>query len=365
MPSEFAAGADLTRLRYAQCWEDADVLLAALDVQPGDTCLSIASAGDNTLALLTRDPARVIAVDLNPSQLACLALKVAAFRALDHGALLELVGSRPSRRRGELYRRCRGLLSADAQQFWDRHAGAIGRGIGAVGTFERYLALFRSLVLPLVHGRARVERLLRGGTAEARVAFYDRLWDGWRWRLLFRLFCSRRVMARLGRDPSCFRHVEGGVGSCLLERARFAATAQNPSDNPYLRWILTGVHDAVLPLYLRGENFATIRDRLDRLEWYCASLEDVADGLDRRSIDRFNLSNIFEYMSEDGAGHLLRRLSELGRPGGRLAYWNLFVARHRPDDLAARLRPAEAVARALHAQDKAFFYGDFVVEEVV
>src|SRR5215471_7796461 len=80
MGSEVAAKADFSGVRYAQCWEDADVLLEALDVQPGDTCLSIASAGDNALALLTRRPARVIALDLSPAQLACLELRIAAYR---------------------------------------------------------------------------------------------------------------------------------------------------------------------------------------------------------------------------------------------------------------------------------------------
>ncbi len=50
MASEAAANADFSQIRYAQCWEDADVLLDALDVQAGDTCLSIASAGDNSLS---------------------------------------------------------------------------------------------------------------------------------------------------------------------------------------------------------------------------------------------------------------------------------------------------------------------------
>jgi S-adenosylmethionine-diacylglycerol 3-amino-3-carboxypropyl transferase len=67
-----------TILRYAQCWEDADILVDGLDIRPGDTCLSIASAGDNTLSLLIRSPARVIAVDLNPTQIAALELRVAA-----------------------------------------------------------------------------------------------------------------------------------------------------------------------------------------------------------------------------------------------------------------------------------------------
>jgi S-adenosylmethionine-diacylglycerol 3-amino-3-carboxypropyl transferase len=34
MGSEVAGKADFTGIRYAQCWEDADVLLEGLDVQP-------------------------------------------------------------------------------------------------------------------------------------------------------------------------------------------------------------------------------------------------------------------------------------------------------------------------------------------
>ena len=61
MRSEAAERADFSGIRYAQCWEDADVLLAALEPAPGKRCVSIASAGDNTLALLSRDPESVLA----------------------------------------------------------------------------------------------------------------------------------------------------------------------------------------------------------------------------------------------------------------------------------------------------------------
>ena len=121
MRAEIAGRADFSAVRYAQCWEDADVLLEGLDIRPGHACLSIASAGDNVMAMLARGPDRVIALDLSPAQIACLELRVAAYRALDHGGLLELIGSRPSRRRDALYRRCRSLLSADARRFWDAH----------------------------------------------------------------------------------------------------------------------------------------------------------------------------------------------------------------------------------------------------
>ena len=38
MRSEAAERADFSEIRYAQVWEDADVLLRGLDVQPGDVC---------------------------------------------------------------------------------------------------------------------------------------------------------------------------------------------------------------------------------------------------------------------------------------------------------------------------------------
>src|SRR5262245_4130463 len=176
-PSEAATRADFSQIRYAQCWEDADILLEALDVAPGDVCLSIASAGDNTLSLLARRPARVVAVDLNPAQLACLELRVAAYRELDHAGLLELIGYRPSQRRAQLYARCRPRLGRSARAFWDAHGEAINAGIGAAGKFERYFATFRKRVLPLVHSRRRVERLLEGRSRDEREDFYDREWD--------------------------------------------------------------------------------------------------------------------------------------------------------------------------------------------
>src|SRR5947207_7134688 len=143
MTSEVAAKADFSGIRYAQCWEDADILLDGLDIQPGDVCLSIASAGDNSLALLARRPARVVALDLSPAQLACVELRVAAYRELSHPELLELIGSSPSQQRETLYRRCRSQLSAGAREFWDCHAADLAQGIGNAGKFEHYFALFR------------------------------------------------------------------------------------------------------------------------------------------------------------------------------------------------------------------------------
>jgi S-adenosylmethionine-diacylglycerol 3-amino-3-carboxypropyl transferase len=363
--SEAATRADFTRIRYAQCWEDADVLLEALSIQPGDTCVSISSAGDNTLALLTRAPARVIAVDLNPAQLACLELRVAAYRELDHTGLLELMGSRPSHRRAALYQSCRSRLSTQTRGFWDAHSDEIALGIGAAGKFERYFATFRNRVLPLVHSRRQVQRLLAGGTREEREYYYCREWDTVRWRIMFHMFFSKFVMGRMGRDPSFFRYVEGGVADRILARGCHALTELNPAENPYLQWILTGQHTTALPFALRPENFELIRNHLDRLEWHCAPLEQLLDTVEEGTINAFNLSDIFEYIAEPHYHLLLEQITASALPGARLAYWNTLVDRHRPDFMASRLRSLPELSRSLHAQDKAFFYCTFIVEEVV
>ena len=82
-------------------------------------------------------------------------------------------------------------------------------------------------------------------------------------------------------------------------------------------------------------------------------------------IDRFNLSNIFEYMAEDSYSRLLSELISVSRPGSRLLYWNMMVPRAYPEALQTKLRPLTELASELHQRDKAFFYRRLVIEEVL
>lgn len=369
MTTEAATRADFSRIRYAQLWEDADLLVEALDVRPGDRCLSIASAGDNALALLTRRPDAVLAVDLSPAQIACLELRVAAFRQLSHPELLRLLGARPEAgaedEREHLYRRIRGALSEDARRFWDAAPGLIRAGAATVGKFERYFAVFRTRVMPLIHRRRTIDRLLAGGPRADREAFYERVWNNLPWRLLFRVFFSRFVMGRLGRDPAFFRYVQGSVADRILARTRHALVELDPADNPYLHTILTGGCGAALPCAWRAEHFDVIRAHLDRLSWRVGSIEDAVAGAGRGAFTKFNLSDIFEYMSADAHRALLERLCDVSAPGGRLAYWNMLAPRSRPEALAHRLAPRAELAAALHRRDRAFFYSALVIEDVL
>lgn len=352
-------------IRYAQCWEDADILLQALNIQPGFTCLSIASGGDNALAILSRGPRKVFAIDLNAAQLAVLELRVAAYRELKHAELLALHGSAESRKRQELYQRCRKYLSNSARAYWDQRPHLIEAGFGSAGRLEHYFRIFRNWVLPLTESRCLIERFLTEKSGPERVRLYDSEWNNLRWRLLLSIFCSRLVMGRLGRDPELFRYVKGSVAQRMLKRTRHAMTILDPTVNPYLHWIFTGQHrDGALPFALRAENFDAIRAHLDRLEWRCCTLEELLED-PPDAFDAFNLSDIFEYISAESYERLLRLLIRAAKPRARLAYWNLLVPRSRPESLAKELKPLTCIADSLFARSKTFFYGAFVVEQVV
>ena len=83
---------------------------------------------------------------------------------MEHAELLELMGSRASTRRAALYARCRRRLTPGVRRFWDARRPAIEHGIGEAGKFEHYFALFRRVVLPLVHPKRRIRRLLQPKT---------------------------------------------------------------------------------------------------------------------------------------------------------------------------------------------------------
>jgi S-adenosylmethionine-diacylglycerol 3-amino-3-carboxypropyl transferase len=352
-------------IRYANCWEDADVLLPALAVREGGAYLSIASAGDNTLSLLHAKPSMVLAVDISATQLACLELRKAAFQSLAYEEVLQFIGVNPSTTRDRTYRLVRGRLSPLSRQFWDANPGIIAKGMIHCGKFERYFRLFRKMVLPMIHGRKVVCDLMQNKSEAQRHAFYRETWNNRRWRALFRIFFSRKIMGYLGRDPEFFTYVEGDVASRLLERAEYALTALATDQNPYLEFILTGNFGKTLPFYLREENFEKIRDHLDRLILFHGNLLEALRAHASLRFDGFNLSDIFEYMNYAEYVSELQKVIDASKPGTRVVYWNMLADRKNPLALKNRLATLEDLAADLFKQDKAFFYKALVIERVL
>ncbi len=361
-PETVADKASFDIIRYAQLWEDADVLVAAMGAGAGRRFLSICSAGDNVLALLLLDPSEVVAADLSAAQLECLKFRLAAYAALDHGEFLELMGARESRRRGEWLGLVLAKLDGASLAFWeDKKEDVVQHGAGGIGKFERYFRLFRQSVLPLIHSRATVAAVFTPRGQAERRDFFERRWNSWRWRLATSLFFSKFVMGRLGRDPAFFDQVNGSVGAHVRAKVRQAAVDQDPSRNPYMQCVLTGRQGDALPLAWRAEAYPLIRQRLDRIGLFHGPIDRVVDG----KFDGFNLSDIFEYMPVAEAAEVYGRLLDLSRPGARLVYWNMMVPRRAPERFANAVQRLAMREDELKARDKAFFYSDLVIEEVL
>ncbi|TPX17034.1 uncharacterized protein E0L32_012311 [Thyridium curvatum] len=77
---------------YAFTWEDTRVDERLLKLSSNDVVLAITSAGDNILSYAMQSPARIHAVDLNPTQNHLLELKVAAYTALDYEDFWKIFG---------------------------------------------------------------------------------------------------------------------------------------------------------------------------------------------------------------------------------------------------------------------------------
>ena len=355
------------RLLFAQCWEDPRLDREALRIQPGDGVLSVTSGGCNTLALALLGPARVVSVDLNHAQSWLLELKLAGARLDDHGAYLELLGVRPSRRRLALYRSCRDGLSPEARAFWDENRTAIGRGVLRSGRYERYLELFRKL-LTVMQGPARIHRLFELETAEERRRFYETEWDTRAWRLFFRVFFSRAVLGRGGLDPAFFTYVDGidDFGEHFRSLARHALCDLPARDNYFLAQICLGryLNERALPAYLRPENFAALREAAPRVEVVTAELGTYLASQPDDAFDAFNFSNVFEWVSPPVFEKLLGETHRVARPNARLCYRNLLVRRRHPPSLNDRFRPEDDLAAALLRRDRSFVYSHFEVASV-
>jgi S-adenosylmethionine-diacylglycerol 3-amino-3-carboxypropyl transferase len=362
---EIAQHADFSGIRYAQCWEDADVVLEALAARPGDCCLSVASGGENSLSLLACGPSAVVAVDISPAQIALVELKCAAIRALDHATAIAFIGLAPCADRPRIYLDIRAVLPRHSAEYWDAHPADVAAGVCVRGRFEQYLALLRRVVLPLVHSRDETDSLLLPRPPEDRRRFFDEVWNNRRWRALTRVFFSRTVMGHVGRDPSFFRFVEGDVAASISKRVERALTEGDPAANPYLHWIVNGHYGDALPHAWRAANFDAIRRHINRLELRQQSAEEALAKAPDDSYDRFNLSDVFEYVSTPAAERMFDDIARCGRAGGRVAYWNMMVPRARPLRLAERLRPLDEDSSRLHRRAMTFFYGAFRVDELI
>ncbi len=260
---------ELFDLLFGMSWEDPASDRRALAIQTGETLLTVTSGACNTLTLLLEDPGKVYAVDINPSQSYLLELKCAAVRRLDYNELRAFLGLAPSEQRLRVFERLRGDLTAAAQRYWTGNAEALRTGVVSAGKYESFIRLF-SRVLGVLQGKKRIEGLFRCQTLEQQQAYFERKWNTLQWRLLFKLFANKWVLARRGLTADYFKFDDGSssFSESFLGRARRAICEIPVESNYFLAQYLLARYrsEEAVPAYLRRGNLPIVRQRLDRIE---------------------------------------------------------------------------------------------------
>jgi S-adenosylmethionine-diacylglycerol 3-amino-3-carboxypropyl transferase len=358
----FAEAASHEEVRYSQVWEDHALVTDALVVEPGDTVLSLAGAGCNVLALLLEDPASIVAVDVSPAQVALLELKLAAIRGLtDAGELAALLGARPGADRAATYARLRSSLPADARSYWDGRPDVVRDGVIGCGMLDRYVSAFVQRYVRALVDEGAVRRFLGANDLEAQRTQWAagvtaiepavREWFG------------RSGLSGRARDETQFAHVgDVDVGAWFWRRFEEVSTTVPARGNFYLEWLLTGGYASLDsgPPWLRPANFELLRSRVDRVTVVRDELGSFLRGVDPESFAAANLSDLFEYLPDDHVRDLMGQLRSCLRPGGRIAYWNLFV--ERSAEGVEGFAPVDGLGASLFARDRVPFYGAFRVE---
>ena len=351
-------GARDDRLFFGQVREDPRLELEALRPTAADRVVVVTSGGCTALSLLAAGAGEVVAVDLNRAQNHLLELTAAAVTTMSpRPAIAMLGGARESgAARRQRYRALRGLLTAEARDYWDARPAQIARGVLAAGASERFIAVVVRVLRLAVHGDARIRRLLACRTLDEQRALYEREWDTRRWRWLFALLLNRRAFDR-AYDPAFFRHVENpSFARHFLALARHALTEVPVESNYFLHQMLTGVYpvgvpDGVPP-YLSAEGGAAVATGRSRLMAVDADVTTFLRTQPDRSVSCFALSNVCEWLGADEVDALFAEVARTATPDARLCFRNFVGWTEVPERWRSRVIEDRGAGEAMMPRDR-------------
>ncbi len=351
---------------FNMSWEDPEMDRRALKVGPGDTVISISSAGCNPLNFLCQKPDQLITIDGNPAQNAVVELKLAAIQTLEHDDFFNIFAARRPSVASKVYRgRLRPLLSPRSREFWDKNLWMVHRGLydfGKMGVAARIIRF----VLPLIGiSKSRMEEFFELRGLEDQERMYRKYVEPRLWGPVVQRLCeSRWFMYLCGVHPRQLDLVDGrhGIYAYVKERIEYALTKVPIYDNYFLSVTATGrFRGRRVPPYLLEENFETLRECVDRVTVVNGWLGPYLDTREPGSISKFNLLDIFDWMTPELFEGTLSSVLRAARSDARLIYRSGSYELPPPPAIRKRLHHHEELSKELLAIDRSATYGSFYV----
>jgi S-adenosylmethionine-diacylglycerol 3-amino-3-carboxypropyl transferase len=361
-------------LVYAQIWEDPEVDMAALEIQPDSRIVTIASGGCNVLSYLVADPAAITAVDLNTAHIALNKLKLAAIKHLpDYEAFRRFFGNANDPANIDAYRQYLAPhLDDPTRRYWEgrdligrRRIGGFAHGVYRRGLLGRFIGAAHLLAKlngvdprTILAARTREEQQEIFDTCFAPV--FDKRFVRWLTDQPLSLF-------GLGIPPAQFVELAGTrkMADVLRERLEKLACGFDLNDN-YFAWQAFGrgygdTPSAPLPPYLQEANYDAICARADRVEVTHRNFTEHLATCDAASLDRYVLLDAQDWMTDAQLGALWSELTRTARAGARVLFRTAgeadILPGRVPDAVLSRWAYQAEASQDFTARDRSAIYG--------
>jgi S-adenosylmethionine-diacylglycerol 3-amino-3-carboxypropyl transferase len=361
---------------YNQIWEDPEVDLEALALEPHHRLVTIASGGCNILNYLAADPAQIVAVDLNPNHVALSRLKLAALANLPtYEQFFRFFGHANDKANRALFDTLlRRHLDPETLVYWNRHRPLRGRRIDMFardlyrhGLLGRFIGILHAVAR--LHGK-RLDGIVNAeNSAEQRDHFERSIAPLFEFKSVKLLSRSPISLYALGIPPAQYDELVAAGNPVDVLRARVEKLACDfPMQENYFAWqAFARGYDVenrrAVPAYLRRATYDVIRTRTERVDIRHASLTDFLQSQQTGSLDRFVLLDAQDWMTPAMLNGLWREIDRTASSAARVIFRTAGADSPLPRKLAPELlapweyRLEESLA--LHARDRASIYGGF------
>ncbi len=345
------------RLSYSFGNEDWVTEKRALNIQKGDNIVCVTASGDRPLNLLTEDCGSIVAVDANPMQNALLDLKKAAIGELDYEDYLTFLGLKIGKKRLDTYQILREKISQTSDKLWERHKGAIKKGVLFQGSMEKRMRL-ATYIVQLTRGD-KVKRLFAFDNLHDQKQYVQKTFDTPLWRRFIDFSLQPRLTRLFFQDPGLYEYVDSRIhiGHYIHDRLHAALARFPAKESPLLSMMLRGRVDMNhLPPYLEPEGLSKIKPRLDRLRFETKDLITFLENAAENSFDCFSLSDVASYIPFEAFERMLGAVYRCAKPGARFSIRQFLTKYEIPEKMSSLFQRDHALEEKLSQEDRCFVY---------
>lgn len=369
---------NFTKLVYPQIWEEPEVDMKALNIQPDDNLVCIASGGCNVLSYMTKEPANITALDLSPAHIALNKLKLVGIRhSPNYRTFFDFFGTGDNPSNINIYEvYYKPNLDAHTISYWESRHGLTKRKIdmftngfyqnGVLGRFIKAVHIFAKL------NGIDLQEFIDCRNLDEQKRYYklhvEPMFDG-----KFIKFLTDRKLSLfgLGIPPQQYEELasaaNGDMLAVLKERTR-ALMCDFPLSENYFAWqaFNRGYKDdstGPLPPYLQFKNLRTLKSAKTNVEYQNKTFTAYLKSQKDRSKNGYVLLDAQDWMTEDQLEDLWQEIDRTAAPGARVIFRTAGIPSilegRVSDKILSNWQYHADQSKELTKQDRSAIYGGF------